>query len=155
MTVCPRVCVLATASVATWGTPDASMAASTPPPEMARTASTTSPSDSDGVGGPELGGEPEPSRVHVDRHDAIGSQPPWPPSPPHSPTVPQPKTATELPGCERASLKMAPAPVITPQPIGARSSSGRSASTRNALRALATAWVAKDDWPTKLPEMGP
>lgn len=43
------------------------------------------------------------------------------------PTAPAPKTAKALPGCESSALRTAPAPVRTPQPSGARSSSGTSA----------------------------
>ena len=109
----------------------------------------------DGVGRAELGRQPEARGAFTSIATMRSAPATFAAITAASPTVPQPNTATELPGCERASLKIAPAPVITPQPIGARSSSGRSASTRNALRALATAWVAKDDWPTKFPRWGP
>jgi len=43
----------------------------------------------------------------------------------------------------------APAPVWSPQPSGAATSSGIDPSSRTTLRSFATAWVAKLDWPKK------
>src|SRR6266550_2527292 len=45
------------------------------------------------------------------------------------PTPPQPTTATVEPGSTRAVLSAAPTPVVTPQPISANCSAGRSVST--------------------------
>ena len=45
------------------------------------------------------------------------------------PTPPQPMTATVDPGRTRAVLSAAPTPVVTPQPIRASCSGGRSVST--------------------------
>ena len=45
------------------------------------------------------------------------------------PTPPQPITATIEPGSTCAVLSAAPTPVVTPQPISASCSSGRSDST--------------------------
>ncbi len=45
------------------------------------------------------------------------------------PTPPQPITATVEPGSTCAVLSAAPTPVVTPQPMSASTSSGRSVST--------------------------
>src|SRR5262249_18829673 len=47
-----------------------------------------------------------------------------------SPTPPQPNTATIDPGATRAVFNAAPTPVVTPQPIKAARSNGRSSRTR-------------------------
>ena len=49
-----------------------------------------------------------------------------------------------MPTC--IELMTPPAPVITPQPSGPRSSRGASASTMTTLRSRHKEWLAKDDW---------
>ncbi len=46
-----------------------------------------------------------------------------------SPTAPAPVTAIEEPAGGRSSFRTDPAPVFTPQPSGARASSGTDAGT--------------------------
>ena len=66
-----------------------------------------------------------------------------------SPTVPVPKIAMLAPASGRNARRTAPAPVWIPHPNGATISSGTSGSSRTTLRSVATAWVAKLDWPKK------
>jgi hypothetical protein len=65
------------------------------------------------------------------------------------PTVPVPNTATAAPAGGRSALRIAPAPVWTPQPNGAMSSKAMSSSSLTTLRSVAMQWVAKQDWPKK------
>lgn len=59
---------------------------------------------------------------------------------------------TEAPASILSEFSTAPAPVWRPQPSGLRSSSGMSSSsTLTTLRSVASAWVAKEDWPKKWP----
>ncbi len=66
-----------------------------------------------------------------------------------SPTAPAPATTTVLPGPGLSTFHTAPTPVCTPQPSGARISSGEPTSTLTTLRSSATAWRANEDWPKK------
>ena len=71
--------------------------------------------------------------------------------------LPVPNTAIGSPARTCIALSTAPAPVISPQPIGARRASGRPAAlsgTRTTLRWWAIAWVANADWPKKLAAIG-
>ena len=56
-----------------------------------------------------------------------------------SPTEPAPKTASDAPGLTPSVYSTDPAPVGTPQPSGASSSSGRSPGTSTAELAWASA----------------
>lgn len=69
------------------------------------------------------------------------------------PTVPVPNTAMLLPAGGRRALSTAPAPVWIPHPSGPRSSSGAAGSILTTFRSVASAWVAKDDWPKNAPWM--
>ena len=57
------------------------------------------------------------------------------------PTPPAPKTATLIPGRTLALFSTAPTPVVTPQPIRAETSKGRS-GMRTQLKAGTTECVA-------------
>jgi hypothetical protein len=54
----------------------------------------------------------------------------------------------------RTALSTAPAPVWMPQPNGATTSSGTAGSSLTTFRSVATAWVAKLDWPKKCEWIG-
>ena len=69
------------------------------------------------------------------------------------PTGPTPNTAMEVPGPAWSALITAPAPVITPHPMGARTSRGTSSCTLTTFRSLANAKSAKEDWQKKDPLM--
>ncbi len=66
------------------------------------------------------------------------------------PTPPQPSTATDDPGHTAAVLSTAPTPVVTPQPMSASCSSGRSVCTLTSERSSTTAWSAN----VPMPSMG-
>src|SRR5690606_35147564 len=68
---------------------------------------------------------------------------------PAQPTAPVPKMAIDVPASGRISLSTAPAPVLSPQPRGPRSSSGASLSTTTTLFSTTLEYVAKEDWPKK------
>jgi hypothetical protein len=69
------------------------------------------------------------------------------------PTAPTPNTAIEDPGLGRSEFITAPAPVITPHPMGPRISRGTSSRTFTTFRSLANAKSAKEDWLKKEPWM--
>ena len=64
---------------------------------------------------------------------------------PDRPTPPQPITATVVPGSTLAALKMAPTPVITPQPMTLARSSGMSSRIFTTACSCTSICSAKDD----------
>ena len=66
-----------------------------------------------------------------------------------SPTAPAPSTTSVFPGRGASTFQTAPAPVWTPQPSGATSSSGTAGSTLTTLRSSTMARSENDDCPKK------
>lgn len=95
-------------------------------------------------------------RLSCGSNTMIVSQP-WttPPTTPASPADPAPITSSEEPGCAAIELITAPAPVWIPQPSRPTSSSRASSGSLTTLCTLASARVAKEDWPKKAACTGP
>jgi hypothetical protein len=53
------------------------------------------------------------------------------------------------PALTASEFNTAPTPVCSPHPSGASDSSGSDFETFPRLRQVASAWVAKEDWPKK------
>jgi hypothetical protein len=68
-----------------------------------------------------------------------------------SPTAPVPEMTMLAPAPTLRVLITAPAPVWMPQPRGPVRSRSMPLGILTALRAVTRAWVAKEDWPKKLP----